>query len=368
MTVADAASIGISKRTIGRWQRPPRKAAHVLIGLTYDLRQEYLAAGLSEEETGEFDRPDTVESIAAALRQLGHETDRVGHVRQLAARLARGDRWDLVFNIAEGLCGVAREAQVPALLDAYGIAYTFSDPLVMALSLHKGLTKTVVAAAGVPTPRFAVVEQAADVERIDLPYPLFAKPLAEGTGKGVTPASKVRDRPALVSICSDLVKRYRQPVLVETYLPGREFTVGVTGTGESAAALGTLEIVLQPAAEADVYSYVNKERCEELVEYRLVHARSDEQVAAAEQTALRAWRILGCRDAGRVDLRCDAAGVPSFLEVNPLAGLHPEHSDLPILATKIGVPYVDLIGRIVASAQPRVEAARQSAAQRVRLP
>jgi D-alanine-D-alanine ligase len=156
-------------------------------------------------------------------------------------------------------------------------------------------------------------------------------------------------------------------VLVETYLPGREFTVGITGTGDAASALGTLEIVLLAGAEADVYSYVNKERCEELVEYRLVHATSDAQVAAAERIALDAWRILGCRDAGRIDLRCDAAGVPNFLEVNPLAGLHPEHSDLPILATKVGLSYHELIAKIVASAEPRVAAAKNSPAGRIHL-
>src|SRR5262245_61724690 len=131
------------------------------IGLTYDLRQEYLAAGFSEDETAEFDRPETVVGIEQALQQLGHQTERIGHARQLIRRLAKGDEWDLVFNIAEGLCGIAREAQVPAILDAYGIAYTFSDPLVMALTLHKGLTKSVVAAGGVPTPAFALVEKLA---------------------------------------------------------------------------------------------------------------------------------------------------------------------------------------------------------------
>lgn len=336
------------------------------IGLTYDLRREYLAAGFSDDETAEFDRPDTVDSIARALEQLGHTTDRIGHARQLIARLAQGDAWDLVFNIAEGLEGVAREAQIPAILEVYGIACTFSDPLVMALTLHKGLTKTVVAAGGVPTPRFAVVESAADVQRIDLPFPLFAKPIAEGTGKGVSPASKVLDRAALQSVCQQLLAQYRQPVLVETYLPGREFTVGITGTGTAASALGTVEIVLRQSAEADAYSYLNKERCEELVEYRLVHAARDQQVRDAEAVALAAWRILGCRDAGRVDLRCDAAGRPSFMEVNPLAGLHPEHSDLPILATKAGVSYVELIRRIVESAAPRVEEARHSKARRFR--
>jgi D-alanine-D-alanine ligase len=336
------------------------------IGLTYDLRQAYLAAGFTEDETAEFDRPDTVVHIENALRQLGHTTDRIGHARQLVARLAKGDEWDLVFNIAEGLCGIAREAQVPAILDVYGIACTFSDPLVMALTLHKGLTKTVVAAGGVPTPQFAVVENPRDMEQIHLPFPLFAKPVAEGTGKGISPTSKVRDNAALRAACTKLLAMYQQPVLVETFLPGREFTVGITGTGDSASALGTLEIVLLANAEADAYSYVNKERCEELVEYRLVHADRDDQVRAAETIALDAWRILGCRDAGRVDLRCDAAGRPNFMEVNPLAGLHPEHSDLPILATKVGMPYVELIRRIVDSATPRVEDSKKSKARRFR--
>jgi len=338
----------------------------VHIGLTYDLRQEYLAAGFSDDETAEFDRPSTVEALEQALRELGHTTDRIGHVQALVRRLAGGAEWDLVFNIAEGLEGIAREAQVPALLDAYGIAYTFSDPLVMALTLHKGLTKTVVAAGGVPTPPFALIQQAADLGRIDLPYPLFAKPVAEGTGKGITPASRIRDAAALQAVCTNLLTKYQQPVLVETFLPGREFTVGITGTGAAARAVATLEIILLPQAEADVYSYVNKENSEELVECRLVRAADDEQVAAAERVALDAWRILGCRDAGRVDLRCDANGSPSFMEVNPLAGLHPEHSDLPMLATKSGLTYVELIRRIVASAEPRVAAARFSKARRFR--
>jgi D-alanine-D-alanine ligase len=170
----------------------------------------------------------------------------------------------------------------------------------------------------------------------------------------------------LLAVCERLLATYQQPVLIETYLPGREFTVGITGTGDQAAVLGTLEIVLQAGAEAGAYSYVNKERCEELVEYRLVGAADDGQVQAAEAAALRAWRILGCRDAGRVDLRCDAAGQPSFMEVNPLAGLHPEHSDLPILAAKIGLPFVELIRRIVGSAARRVEEMKHSKARRFR--
>jgi D-alanine-D-alanine ligase len=324
------------------------------IGLTYDLREVYLAEGYSEEETAEYDRVETVDSLAGALESLGHTTDRIGHARELMGRLVRGDRWDLVFNICEGLKGLSREAQVPAILDVYGIAYTFSDPLVMALTLDKGMTKTVLRGHGVPTADYAVVKSMDDLRHLKLTYPLFAKPIAEGTGKGIDPGSIVKDARALSERCRYLLERFAQPVLVETYLPGREFTVGLWGTGPEAAAIGTLEIVLRDSAEPNVYSYVNKERCEELVDYVPVWASKDPLVKRCEQIALDAWRALDCRDAGRIDLRCDASGHPVFMEVNPLAGLHPSHSDLPMICTACNIPYEDLIRRIVDSARTRI--------------
>jgi len=324
------------------------------IGLAYDLRSEYLAMGYSELETAEFDRDDTIEAIELTLRELGHETERIGHAKQLAKALTEGRRWDLVFNIAEGLHGIGREAQVPAMLDLYEIPYTFSDPLVMSLTLHKGMTKRVLRDAGVPTCDFLVAERVAEVADVEFDPPYFVKPVAEGTGKGVTPASIVPGRTALPEAVKKLLTVFKQPVLVESFLPGREFTVGIVGTGSEARAIGSIEVVLLSNAESQVYSYVNKEKCEELVEYRLVLAGEDLLVREAEQIALDAWRILGCRDAGRIDLRCDAAGRPQFIEVNPLAGIHPEHSDLPIICNKKGVPYAVLIGEIVQSAAARI--------------
>ena len=324
------------------------------IGLTYDLRSEYLAEGFSEEETAEFDRDDTVAAIELALRSLGHRTERIGHARQLAAALVAGRRWDLVFNIAEGMHGIGREAQVPALLDMYQIPYTFSDPLVMSLTLHKGMTKRVIRDAGVPTADFAVAETPADVRSVAFAPPYFVKPVAEGTGKGVTPESIVRRKGDLEAACRRLIETFHQPVIIEPYLPGREFTTGIVGTGAEARALGTIEVILLDTAEQGVYSYVNKEECESRVLYRLVRPEDDPVVAEAEAVALAAWRALGCRDAGRLDLRCDADGRPLFMEVNPLAGIHPEHSDLPIICNHLGIPYRDLIGWIVASAAVRV--------------
>lgn len=334
------------------------------IGLTYDLRSEYLAMGYSEEETAEFDRLETIVAIENALHALGEKTDRIGNARKLTERLVQGDRWDIVFNIAEGLNGLAREAQVPAILDLYEIPYTFSDPLVMSLSLHKGMTKQIVKDHGCPTPEFAVVNQPEEADSISFAPPYFIKPVAEGTGKGCTADSVVYDAKVLPQACRELFFKYQQPVLVERYLPGREFTVGIIGTDQNAEVLGTLEVVLLENAEKEVYSYSNKENCEECVRYDLVTSQEDRSVYEAESLALAAWRALGCRDGGRIDLRCDEKGKPYFLEVNPLAGLHPQHSDLPILCNKLNIPYIHLIRRILSSAAVRVETLGQAASKR----
>ncbi len=325
------------------------------IGITYDLRGDYLAAGFGDIETAEFDRPDTIDSIEKALRALGHETDRIGNGWRLAERLVTGESWDLVFNIAEGLEGYGREAQVPALLELYQIPFTFSDAMIMSLSLHKGLTKRVTRDAGVPTADFFEVLDARQASHPPFGPPWFVKPVAEGTGKGVSAASVVRDASALEAACARLIDRFHQPVLVERLLEGREFTVGVWGTGDEAEAMGTLEVVTLDVegAEKGIHSYTNKENCEKLVEYVLVRPDGDPVVAEAERRAVMAWRALMCRDAGRVDMRCDASGEPMLLEINPLAGLHPSHSDLPILLDKLGIPYVELIDRIVRSAARR---------------
>ncbi len=321
------------------------------IGITYDLRDDYLAEGYGEEETAEFDHPKTIAAIEGALRDLGYETDRIGHIRALAKRLVAGERWDLVFNIAEGLRGFGREAQVPALLDAYDIPYAFSDPLLLTLTLHKGMTKRVIRDLGIPTPAFAVIESPEEIAGIHLPFPLFAKPIAEGTGKGVTAASKIVDRAELEAACLALLETFHQPVLVETFLPGREFTVGIIGTGAAAFAPAVMEVHFLKKAGKEVYSYLNKEEWQGRIEYRLA---DDPMAKLAEKTALAAWRGLGCRDGGRIDLRADADGIPQFMEVNPLAGLRPGHSDLPILCELAGMPYRELIAGIMRSALERV--------------
>lgn len=324
----------------------------MLIALVYDLKSDYEKLGFSGQQIAEFDSSETIDAIETVLLSFGHRVEHVGNIWRLVEHLASGKRWDLVFNIAEGLYGIAREAQVPALLDAYQIPYVFSQTDVLFMALNKALTKQIVAASGVPTADYAVVSKLADIEKISLPYPLFAKPLAEGTGKGVSNLSLINNASELKNSCRKLLLEFQQPVLVETYLAGREFTVGITGTGEAAESLGVLEIILRPDADSAGYTYNNKENYESLVDYVLCE---DEDAKEAENVALNAWKVLGCRDGGRIDIRCDGAGIPNFIEVNPLAGLHPTHSDLPILCSQAGVSYADLIGRIFSSASLRLD-------------
>ena len=323
------------------------------IGMTYDLKDEYLAAGYTADEVAELDSPVTVEAIRKALVSLGHSVEAVGSVQSLVRALAEGRSWDLVFNIAEGMRGLGREAQVPALLDAWGIPYTFSGPELLALTLHKGWTNAVVRAHGVPTADFWIVNTLETVEEIDLPFPLFVKPVAEGSSKGVSARSLVRGRKELREICADVLATYHQPALVETFLSGREFTVGLLGSGRSSRVLGVMEVLSVEGGDQSAYTYANKQDWRERVRYRVV---GDEKALQAADVALSAWQALGCLDAGRVDVRLDGQGRARFIEVNPLAGLNPESSDLPILCHKIGLEYDMLIAQIVDSAVQRAKA------------
>jgi D-alanine-D-alanine ligase len=320
------------------------------IGMTYDLRSDYLRAGYTLEETAELDRDETIDALEAAIRANGYKTVRIGNIRDLVGKLVAGERWDLVFNVCEGIRGTGRESQVPSLLDAYAIPYTMSDSLVLAVTLHKGMAKLVVRNAGIPTADFFVVNEPDDIGRVQLPFPLFVKPTSEGTGKGVDGRSRIVDRDALDRRCRELLDEYKQPVLVEAYLPGREFTVGISGNGSAARVLGSMEIIFRETDQGNIYGYLNKEQSEQRMTYE---PGNGELARQAEEVALRSYRVLGCRDMARVDVRVDAAGVPCFIEVNPLPGLHPEHSDLPMLCAYRGIDYPALIGMIVENAVVR---------------
>jgi D-alanine-D-alanine ligase len=318
------------------------------VGLTYDLRSWYTDRGYSMDETAEFDKQETVDALQESIVKMGHETELVGNAFQLIEALAAGKKWDLVFNIAEGLYGDGRESVVPAILDQYRIPYVFSGPVIMGVSLNKHLAKLVVAAQGVPVSPGMLISRIDDLEKCRLTYPLFVKPVSEGTGKGITEKSLVHSASELRSIVEWILSEFNQPALVEEYLPGREFTVGVVGYGANAVAIGGMEVI---CANNLPYSVEVKENYQNYCSYKPL----DEDIAEeCKSVAVGAWRALEAVDAGRVDLKVDRYGKICFIEANPLAGLNPVHSDLPILARMYGIEYHTLLEMIMKSAIMRI--------------
>ncbi len=339
-------SEGSSRDRAGAPARPLR------IGLAYDLKGDYLAAGYSELDVMEFDDEEVIAALAKAMAELGYDVERLGRGVEVARRLVAGQRWDLVVSIAEGLNGRCREAQVPALCELFDQPYAFSDPLTCAATLDKAVAKRIVRDHALPTAPFAVLRGPEDVTQLDaLPLPLFLKPLAEGSSKGITGGSLVHSRHEAAQRCRELWAALDQPVLAEQFLPGREVTVGVVGNGPGMRVVGAMEVIFTERAELPAYTTVNKAEYETRVEYRLMAGD-----AFAEQAcglALAVARALECRDVARVDLRADEHGVLHFVEVNPLPGLHPVRSDLPIMARLAGVEYRELVGEILAAARQR---------------
>ncbi len=318
------------------------------IGLTFDLRSWYTDRSYTMEETAEFDKQETVDALEKALNTMGYATEQVGNLFQLVGALARGKRWDMVFNITEGLYGDGRESAVPAVLDQYRIPYVFSGPLIMGISLNKHLAKLVVASAGVPVSPGCLLNDPEDADGCSLDFPLFVKPVSEGTGKGITEKSLVNNTSELKVMVSRVVSEYRQPALAEEYLPGREFTVGIVGTGDSAVALGGMEVICR---ENLPYSVEVKENYENYCKYIPIDA---DIIDVCKKVALDAWRALDAVDGGRVDLKADRHGNICFIEANPLAGLNPVHSDLPILSRMYGIEYQALIEMIMKAAIKRL--------------
>lgn len=278
---------------------------------------------------------------------------KLGGGRAFLERLLR-DPPDLVFNIAEGRGTRSREAHVPALCEMLAIPCTHADPLTSALTLDKALAKRVVAGEGVPTPRWRVVDDLGDLASLDLRFPVIAKPAFEGSSIGIRTSSRSESADALRADVERLLGGYRQPVIVEEFCPGKELTVGIRGIGAGARAIGVMEVGPKRGATADfIYSLEVKRNWESMVEYTCPPRVDAATVRAIESVALAAYRALGCRDIGRVDLRLDGEGRPQFLELNPLPGLNPITGDIVILAARTGMSYEQLVGAIVEEARAR---------------
>ena len=334
------------------------------IGIAADLRPKGANGPAGPDDRfEEYDSPATVDAIAEALRTLGHRPRFLGGGRRfLESVLAEPP--DLVFNLAEGPAGSAstrsREAHVPAVCEMLEIPFTGSDPLTLAATLDKGVAKRLVSSAGVATPRFAVVESLADLAGLDLDWPRIAKPLREGSSIGIRRSSRADDPASLEREVRRLLEDYEEPVLVEEFCTGPEFTVGLLGEGERARILGVMEVVpVRGRTEEFVYSIEVKRNFRAEVEYHVPPRRPSELVRAVEAVALGAARALGCRDLCRVDVRVGTDGASKFLEANPLPGLAPGSGDIVILAERAGLSYADLIAAVVDAAAARTGRSRK---------
>lgn len=340
---------GGSARASRGSSRRSRKGA-LRVGFTYNEKRLPPDPAGGNDAEAEFDSPEVLQAVREAIAADGHRIVDLEATAGLPAKLASASV-DVVFNIAEGAAGRGRELHVPALLEMLRISFTGSDSVAMALSLDKSVAKHVVAGAGVRTPAHAVLtDWRRPIPPALLQGPVVVKPIAEGTSKGVMRHSVVSGEAAIREAACAIITKYQQPALVETYLPGREFTVGLLGYPQP-RVLPPMEILfLDPALEHPVYSFDTKQRQNGTIGYQIPAALTDGERRVLEAAALTVFEALGCRDMTRVDFRMDALGELNFLECNPLPGLAPGWSDYVLIADAAGVSYPSLINEILAGA------------------
>jgi len=346
------------------------------IGLAYN--QKPLPDSSLDDPSGandafvEWDEPSTIDAVERALGLFGSVV-RLEADPLFPQKLALA-RPHLLFNMAEGLHGANREAHIPAICEYLGVPYTGSDPLTLSLTLHKARAKEILAQRGVPTAPFALVEHAAEISRITLPFPLFVKPVAEGSGKGIFANNLCHNVAELRDRVSFLLKEYAQPVLVEAYLPGREFTVAILGNGPDARCLPLVgfDFTTLPAGATPVYGFEAKwiwDTAEHQLEIYECPARVPDPIRRGiEQVALAAYHALGCRDWCRIDVRMDGQGVPNIVELNPLPGIIPDprmNSCFPKAARAAGMDYDALIQSVVRVAWRRLMGRELPGEQRI---
>lgn len=326
------------------------------VGLAYDLKEAMLPNQEGPEDAfEEYDSPETVEAIAEALESEGHSVVRLGGGMEFITNIL-SNKVDFVFNISEGLGNYrSREAQVPSILEMLNIPYSGSDPQCLAICLDKPLTKTLVAGAGIRTPAWKVITSITQLDQItwdDFPFPVFLKPSYEGSSKGIHLGSRTETVAQTIQVASQLLERYKQPVMIEQFIPGDEITVGVLGNSPP-AVLGIMRVLPKEKRQFFIYSLEVKREWEHLVEYECPAQLEKNILQQITDSSLKIFEILGCRDFARIDFKLSAEGLPYFLEINPLAGLNPKSSDLPIIAYKLGWTYQALVSAIFNAAAKR---------------
>jgi len=333
----------------------PRRAERLKVGFTFNVKRVNPDPLGEQDEEAEYDSPKTLQAIREAIASHGHEVVDLEATPDLPLQLA-STPVDVVFNIAEGFKGRNRESQVPALLELLDIPYTGSDPAALSVSLDKALAKRMVRTHGILTPNYVLMHTGRErLPRELQTFPLIVKPVAEGTSKGVTKKSVVRDEGELREVAREIIAKYRQPALAEEYIRGREFTVGLLGERRP-RVLPVMEIVFVDESDpTPIYSFEMKQDWSEQIRYQVPAKLSEREVDRLERAARECFVALGCRDVARVDFRMDAEGRIYFIEANPLPGLSPGWSDLVLIAQAAGLSYRDLIGEVLSFAIRRYQ-------------
>jgi len=346
---------GLMLKAGAKKRRPPEP---LRIGFTFNVKRVDSKHGNDAE--AEYDAPETIDSIRDALESHGHHVMMFEATAELPRQLMETPV-DLVFNIAEGAGGRNREAAVPALCELMGIPYTGSDAATLSIALDKALSKRVLLQHGILTAEFQVMETGRERLSPKLKFPLIIKPNQEGSSKGVSAhASVVDDEPSLRAVVRELIERYEQPALIEAYISGREFTVGLLGDRRP-RVLPPMEILFKDKSNPrPVYDYQIKQEWEKHVSYQCPAALTPAEQKAMERVARDTFEALDCRDVARVDLRISPSGEIYVIEVNPLPGLTPGYSDLCLIATAAGIDYRTLIGEILAGGLKRLREKRRA--------
>ena len=344
---------------VGFLEQPPQKKSKkssLRVGLTFNMKRVDPAENDAEAE---FDSPRTIAAITAAIESYGHTVVPLEATADLPRALT-GAAPDVVFNIAEGARGRGREAQVPALCELLGIPYSGSDPTTLSICLDKGLTKQILRSAGIDTAEWQVLTTGREKLKA-FRYPVIVKPNAEGTSKGITSASVVKDEASARAAARALVERYGQPALVEEYIVGREFTVALLGERRP-KVLPPMEVVFIDPKGLPVYGFEEKQSDTPRVRFECPAQITPAEQKRIEKTVRDTFTALDCRDVARVDLRMAADGKVYVIEINPLPGLTPDFSDLCTIARVNGIDYRTLIGEILAGCLKRHREARAATA------
>jgi D-alanine-D-alanine ligase len=327
--------------------RPARsRRTSLRVGLAFNMKR--IDSGSGDDREAEYDAPETIQAITKAIESHGHVVVPLEATPEFP-RMLMTSNVDVVFNIAEGMSGRSREAQVPSLCELRGIPYTGSDSSTLSLCLDKALTKRLL--VDVDTPAFQVLTTGREKLRT-FRYPVIVKPNAEGTSKGITKKSVCDDEAKLREVARELIERYGQPALVEEYVTGRELTVGLLGERRP-RVLPPMEVVFLTQSDRPVYDYECKQHWPEHVRYECPANLTKDELRAVERACKAVFMTLGCRDVARVDLRLTPEGRVFIIEVNPLPGLTPDYSDLCLIANGAKIDYRTLIGDILSGAIKR---------------